>query len=148
MHKGYKIGDKVTGESNCDSPLALFIGKTATVLEVKDNMFQLECPGVTTLFWDITEQFRLAKCPVCNMDPCACDDDEELGKNPQCDFASDGFCCTHYSMACYVKSEQFDKFTEAVKPKHKPFPTQALTSWPSIHSKMEVAKHLNELKDE
>jgi len=105
------------------------------------------------------------KCPRCGADPCACDYDEELDASrqtyapnkpksedtvtkPACQMAVDGFCYTHKSMACYVSSEQFDGFVEAVKPKHKPLPARALTSWPGLHSKMEAAKLLNELKDE
>lgn len=79
MLKGYKVGDKVTGEHNHQAPLGPFLDRTATVIKIQDNQFLLESQGLPTIWWDITDQFRLAICLTCGKDPCACDDDVELG---------------------------------------------------------------------
>ncbi len=69
----------------------------------------------------------LLKCPTCGMDPCACDDDEELYKDQ--------------GVEDLTRQMQTPKGCW----KHKPLPAGALTSWPSLHDKMAAAKLLNEL---
>lgn len=81
---------------------------------------------------------REARCPICNSDPCSCAEDEDLEQKWE--------ETAKRNAPLHEKAEK--EFFEKLKYKHKPLPANALTSWPYIHSKMEAAKHLNELKDE
>ncbi len=112
-----KVGDYVKGEDwFVNKGGYIEPGKVYKVLAInEDGHFELNSGG----WWTNGSNcfVRALPCPICNMDPCACDDDEELDNKP-------------------------------IRPYAKPFPASAFNTWPSLHSKMEIAKHLNELKDE
>ena len=94
-----------------------------------------------------------AKCPICRSDPCSCMEDEDLDRakarstcnrcGTSTDMSKDA-CETCRLTGLEARQNASDPSIKAYK--HKPLPAQALTSWPSIHQKMEVAKQLNELK--